>query len=133
MHHYLHMAEGNYRDYLQGDSVRVKKYFYVLRPVLCCRWIESHGTMPPTEFGRTADDQLPAVLRGTLESLLERKRRGEELALGPRIPEISEFLDSEIQRLRSLLDTTPRVAVPDWDVLDAFFRHSLTEVWPHRT
>ena len=26
--HYLHMAEGNYRDYLRGKMVRAKKYFY---------------------------------------------------------------------------------------------------------
>jgi predicted nucleotidyltransferase len=39
-HHYLHMAEGNYREYLRGDEVWVKKYFYVLRPVLACQWIE---------------------------------------------------------------------------------------------
>ncbi len=50
MHHYLSMAEGNYREYLQRDPVRVKKYFYVLRPVLACRWIQMHGTTPPTEF-----------------------------------------------------------------------------------
>ena len=48
MHHYPSMAEGNYREYLQRDPVRVKKYFYVLRPVLACRWIEMHGTTPPS-------------------------------------------------------------------------------------
>ena len=36
LHHYLHMAEGNYKEYLQRDNVRVKKYFYVLRPILAC-------------------------------------------------------------------------------------------------
>lgn len=29
LHHYISMAEGNYREYLKGDLVRVKKYFYV--------------------------------------------------------------------------------------------------------
>ncbi|MEI6057268.1 MAG: nucleotidyltransferase domain-containing protein, partial [Lentisphaerota bacterium] len=29
MYHYLHMADGNYRDYLKGAVVRMKKYFYV--------------------------------------------------------------------------------------------------------
>ncbi|MBR6224730.1 MAG: nucleotidyltransferase domain-containing protein, partial [Firmicutes bacterium] len=32
LHHYLSTAKGNYREYLKGDIVRVKKYFYVLRP-----------------------------------------------------------------------------------------------------
>lgn len=45
-YHYLNMARNNYREYLQGDQVKIKKYFYVLRPVLACKWIEQHNTMP---------------------------------------------------------------------------------------
>jgi predicted nucleotidyltransferase len=36
-HHYRQMAKGNYRQYLHGDQVRLKKYFYVLRPLLALR------------------------------------------------------------------------------------------------
>ena len=28
LHHYLHMAEGNFKVYLEKDMVKVKKYFY---------------------------------------------------------------------------------------------------------
>ena len=37
LYHYLHMAEGNFREYLKGEMVLVKKYFYVLRPILACK------------------------------------------------------------------------------------------------
>ena len=48
MHHYLHMAQGNIREYLKGERVWVKKYFYVLRPLLACRWIEAGlGVLEP--------------------------------------------------------------------------------------
>lgn len=33
-HHYLHMAKKNYREHLRGETVRLKKYLYVLRPLL---------------------------------------------------------------------------------------------------
>ncbi len=39
-HHYLDMAKGNYREYLKGDTVWLKKYLYVLRPVLALQWME---------------------------------------------------------------------------------------------
>lgn len=58
LYHYLHMAEGNFRQYLRGDQVKVKKYFYVLRPLLACRWIERYNSMPPMEFGALLEDLL---------------------------------------------------------------------------
>ena len=129
MHHYFHMAEGNYREYLLGDPVRVKKYFYVLRPVLACRWIAAHGTMPPMEFASLMEDQLPAELQPVVHALLARKRSGDELASGPRISEINEFLDAEVARLRAALATIPRGLAPNWETLDRVFRNSLGEVW----
>jgi predicted nucleotidyltransferase len=50
LYHYLHMAQGNYRDYLKGPTVWIKKYFYVLRPILAINWIERDLGVVPTEF-----------------------------------------------------------------------------------
>jgi uncharacterized protein len=129
LYHYLHMAEGNYREYLCGDSVKFKKYFYVLRPVLAARWIEAHSAMPPMEFASLVDDQLPHVLRAPVDELLSRKRAGSELAVGPRIPAINDFLDSEIARLTALASASAQAGAPDMESLDALFRATLGEVW----
>ena len=37
LYHYLSTAKKNYREYLKGETVKYKKYFYVLRPLLACR------------------------------------------------------------------------------------------------
>jgi predicted nucleotidyltransferase len=99
-YHYLHMAEGNYRQYLQGQEVWIKKYFYVLRPVLACLWIERGYGVVLTEFDKLVERVVdrPAVNQA-IDELLRRKRAGEELDRGPRIPAISDFLDAEIARL----------------------------------
>ncbi|MGQ0801635.1 MAG: DNA polymerase beta superfamily protein [Pseudomarimonas sp.] len=34
------------------DSPKLKKVFYVLRPLLACRWMHETGTQSPTEFAR---------------------------------------------------------------------------------
>lgn len=120
-HHYLHMAEGNYREYLRGDEVWLKKYLYVLRPVLACRWLEQKDAWVPVEFEvlvrETVND--PSLIKA-IDHLLEQKMAGNELATGPAIPEISQFLDDEIERLR--LAAVPDKATPDWPVLNQFFR-----------
>ncbi len=47
VHHYRSMARTNHRGYLRADQVPLKKYFYVLRPLLAARWLEKYQTTPP--------------------------------------------------------------------------------------
>ena len=80
-------------------------------------------------FAALMADQLPAALSPLVSGLLKRKRAGDELSAGPRMPEISDFLEAEIGRLRAdvLVDGPP--ATPDMELLDALFRTTLHEVW----
>lgn len=52
LYHYRSMASKNYRGYLKQDEVPLKKYFYVLRPLLAARWIADGRGAPPMEFER---------------------------------------------------------------------------------
>lgn len=100
MHHYLHMAQGNNREYLRGDEVWGKKYFYVLRPVLACMWIERGFGVVPTQFARLVERVVDdTAVRNAIDDLMTRKRTGAELDRGPRIPVISDFLNAETERL----------------------------------
>jgi predicted nucleotidyltransferase len=127
-HHYLHMAQGNYREFLQGDEVRLKKYFYVLRPVLACIWIERGCGVVPTEFHllveRVLDD--PGV-KAAVEDLIRRKKAGAELTRGPRIPPLSDFLQRELDRLSSLPGPPPVHTSPH--ALDQVFRQCLIDLY----
>lgn len=65
VHHYLNMARGNYREYLRGEMVWTKKYFYVLRPLLAVRWIERNLGGVPVEFSRLVElERLANVAAG---------------------------------------------------------------------
>lgn len=46
MHHYLNMARKNY-DTLDTGTIRIKKFFYTLRPVLACMYIDKYNQIPP--------------------------------------------------------------------------------------
>jgi hypothetical protein len=50
--------------------VRAKKYFYVLRPLLACRWILRTNTPPPMLFSELAAADLPAHLNESVQELL---------------------------------------------------------------
>ncbi len=133
LHHYLHMAKGNYRDYLRGETVRIKKYFYVLRPILACVWIEKHRSMPPTEFARLyADACLPLSLAEIIDGLLRRKMRGDELDMEPRITLLNDYLDEQIEHFGMVAAGLERGGI-DSEKLDRLFIEMLNEAWPNQS
>ncbi len=127
-YHYLHMAQGNYREFLQGDMVWLKKYLYVLRPVLACLWIERGCGVVPIEFHRLVERVVDDTgVKLAIQDLIRRKRSGEELDHGPHIPAISSFLQRELDRL-SQIDAPLPVRTSSAG-LDHVFRESLIEVY----
>ncbi|HEY0602116.1 MAG TPA: nucleotidyltransferase domain-containing protein [Herpetosiphonaceae bacterium] len=99
-YHYLHMAQGNFRDYLRGETVWIKKYFYVLRPLLAMKWIEAGRGIVPMEFAILVEQMVDQPdVRREIDILLERKKQGQELDREPRIAVISDFIERELERL----------------------------------
>lgn len=120
------MAKGNFREYLQRDTVKMKKYFYVLRPVLACMWIERTNTMAPTEFHKLLDVEVPAgALRNEIEKLLARKISGEELGEEARIDVLNHFLEEKTEYYNEYLKDYQVLHQPDTEVLNQIFRKTL--------
>src|SRR5262245_54784292 len=76
IYHYRSMADRALAENLLDGQIRVKALFYVLRPLLACRWIERTQAQPPTEFAKlsmpewvTPDEQW------WIANLLKHKRR----------------------------------------------------------
>jgi uncharacterized protein len=102
-HHYVHMARKNFREYLQGDSVRLKKYLYVLRPLLATLWVEQGRGVAPMKFQDMVDALVPeGDLLEAIEALLKIKRAAMEAEYGEPLPIINAFIDAELARLESV-------------------------------
>lgn len=119
--HYLHMAEGNYRDYLRGEMVRAKKYFYVLRPILACKWILEKGTPPPMLFTDLVKSELPDDLSETVYQLLDLKMNSPEIKEIPRIDQLNRYLDTGIVSVKEQIEKLPDTPVQDWNELNELF------------
>lgn len=101
LYHYISMAEKNYREYLQEEMVKAKKYFYVLRPVLACRWVIDRKTPPPMLFSELVSAELPDYLYPEVERLLDLKMNSPEVKEIPRIDILNEYLDESIADIKS--------------------------------
>lgn len=127
VYHYRSMAKTNYHAYLRAEQVPLKKYFYVLRPLLSVRWIERYGTAAPIEFGKLLHllaDQ-PGLL-ADIDDLLARKRSAPETGLSEPVASIHQFIETELARLETLgLQRAKRsAAMAD---LNALFHATLNE------
>lgn len=130
LHHYLHMAEGNYRAYLQKEMVRVKKYFYVLRPILACEWIMNTNSMAPMEFSTLLETQVKdATIGSVISQLLKRKASGEELAEAPKIASLNDFLESKLAFFGEFVKGIEVPVAPSSEDLHQLFRQTLEETW----
>ncbi len=128
-YHYMHMAKGNYKNYLLGDEVWIKKYFYVLRPLLAMQWIEQFDQSVPMEFATLVDALVTDHnLKAEIENLITQKKAGKELDRGPRIALISDYIDAELVRLEEVAGNQKPVS-PPLEKLNVFFRWAINELW----
>lgn len=97
-YHYLSMAKKNFRGYLQGDTVRLKKYLYVIRPLLATAWIEAGLGQPPMRFSQLLTIVKGNALLAEIEQLITIKRKSNESQYGQRLPLIHRFIQDELER-----------------------------------
>ncbi|MEG2805674.1 nucleotidyltransferase domain-containing protein [Stenotrophomonas sp.] len=128
--HYFNMATSNFRGYLRGERVRTKKYLYVLRPLLACRWIECEPTPPPMAFELLLDRLLPSgPVRAAIEQLLVVKRASAEVDDGPRVAAISDYIEAELDAMGQAAPALV-AGTGDGAALDALFRQMLADHAP---
>lgn len=123
MYHYYGTANKNYYEYLTEDMVKYKKYFYVLRPILACKWIEEKKCPPPVLFHELFNSVLENDMKAAVEELLAKKVKMSESDKAPKIETINQYIEEKLAYYKELLETMPEDRNPDWEPLDeAFFR-----------
>ncbi|MFM2055684.1 MAG: hypothetical protein RLY71_69 [Pseudomonadota bacterium] len=125
-HHYVHMARKNYREHLKGETVRLKKYLYVLRPLLATLWIEQGRGVAPMRFQDLVDAIVAdQALGDAIARLLAIKRAAMESEYGEPLPAINAFIHQQLSRLEAVpppLRQDTDFAVLDQLLLDTVLR-----------
>lgn len=125
LYHYLSMANGNYREYLKGEMVKAKKYFYVLRPILACRWIIDHGTPPPMLFSELVKSELDSAVSKDVVRLLDLKMNSPETKIIPRVESLNKYLENSMEEVQTRIRQMPEDTYHDWEELNQIFLSQL--------
>jgi len=95
-HHYFYAMRRAYGDCIAGrDQVRLKKYFYALRPAAALAWMQQNrdGLLPMELPALLAGIDLSPSLRSLIDDLRLRKAETREMGEGGRIPELDAFIE----------------------------------------
>ena len=132
--HYYGTANSTYNGFLKDDKVKYKKYLYALRPILCCRWIERYHSIPPMKFEDLlklfdgTESDLNETLLQAIDSLLERKAVTVEGELNEHIPEIIEYIKTELPKQKEISDRISDDRKKDFNQLNGIFYTMLNGV-----
>lgn len=130
--HYLGMAWKHWLVLREKESATMKKYLYILRTVSAARWVLSRKSVPPVEFvkllnGAVEDD----VIRSYCNAMTIEKASANESCSVPREVVVDQWLEIQFKTLRELNADLPSRPI-DYDIIDAYFRHVLQDVWVYR-
>lgn len=128
MWHYLRLAERQ-AERLRDDSgqVKLKRYFYVIRPVLALRWLRLNAgrTDPPMHMDALlAGAALPAAASMEIAALTARKSTMKEMGATPDTPAVIDaVIREELDAARTVLaDGPPETKTAVQDEADRLLR-----------
>ncbi len=133
MYHYLSMVSTDWNKMLTADQVKLKRYLYILRALLCCRWLEQFREAPPIEFDILCAKVLPEELAGSVAEVLRRKLSTEETGLSPHFHDLDAFVCTELARLQVLVPTMPDAEIQDFQILNQLFLQVLEDTQTRKT
>ena len=121
MYHYISIARGTYNDNLRTDMVRLKKYFYAVRPILAAKWVLDKRCPPPIYFAELVESELAPEMRPIIETLLAQKAKTPELGEEKRVDALNEYIEKNIDLLTIAAGNLPNDYISDWNTLNELF------------
>lgn len=125
VYHYYGTANSTLQGYLLGSTVRYKKYFYALRPLLAAQYIETYHAAPPVLFQDLLKLDIPQELKTAIDELLEAKKKTAEGEENPHMPVIRTFIEAETARQKEIADALLDDHNKDLTALNRIFRETI--------
>lgn len=120
IYHYVSTAVSN-SHYLKSEFIKLKKYFYVIRPILACKWIMENKTSPPVLFSELVDSVAEDHIKPVIAELLRIKTEVPEISTGRHIPELDIYIKNSIPEIKKYADSMSYDKNKDWSELNGIF------------
>jgi predicted nucleotidyltransferase len=119
--HYLSMALNTVTNDLQGEKVKIKRYFYALRSALACKWITDKQEVPPMIFDKLRVLIKDDAIQNSINELLKLKTISDEKTLIKPVPVLDEWLSNTLNTAKITVSQLSSIS-NNTDELDGIFR-----------
>jgi len=129
-HHYLSLARKMLAEITATDEAKIKKYFYILRPIANLNYIRQYGKMPYMEYNKTLDaTNPPSNVATAIKALKEQKAARLEHDKIPQHTFLIDYFNSEINSFEGVLKEMEHEKNTDYTSPDEAFRKIIKDVW----
>lgn len=128
INHYKGIAINSYSKGDFNGAIKLKKLFYVLRPLFAIQWIEKKQTMPPMNIFSLMEVIQDEALKKKVLDLIKLKASVNEDFVYTIDPLLKDYIEKQFQRLDQVKSKSKK-AMPDADGLNIFFRKLLKKHW----
>lgn len=126
--HYYGLARRQWGGFIENrEQVRLKKYFYVIRPAVALHWLRSRpGEPPPMNLpALLAGVSLPTETEIALRDLrLAKQAAAEGVGVGPRLAALDDYIAEQMAWAAQARGAPPKAETEAlWARSEVFFRH----------
>lgn len=114
IHHYRGIARNNLTQLDLRNEIKLKKWFYVLRPLLAVQWIVQQNGIPPIELIKL-QQLLPQTLQNEIDELVQLKATQSENykhKLSSNLIHLTEQLWHSVEHLQISSENKPLAVQP---------------------
>jgi predicted nucleotidyltransferase len=122
--HYLGILKKSIHE-IVDNQIKIKKYFYILRPLLAAVWVLKNNEIPPMEFYKLLEiiNDNDAILN-IIDDLLLKKSQAIEGQFIELIPELQVFINNQIEFCTNSINELSK-SNKNPDILNLYLRKSL--------
>ncbi len=104
LYHYLGLTKRTFLDIKGSDRVKIKRYFYALRPILAAKYIAENNKIPPMDIYSLLEKACNnSDISNSISDLMKEKEKREEAFLIDRISKLDNFIENELVSLNEIV------------------------------
>ncbi len=124
IHHYLGTARNAMKSLDDGNRIGIKKFFYVLRPLLAASWVARYDAIPPMELSKLITQIEDTETTGRITELVRLKASSREASKINLDPTLKLFVTDMRESCLAKEEALEHIA-HNADILDEYFARLL--------